>query len=146
MTLVQTIFVIGPPFKRNSLFKNFFCPPWSQFGHTLVVVLDVLFRRFSCNVLTWSLFFLSSVHSGFSPSSFLVNRFKDFFEHRKNYDEGSPLHENLQKSMSKTTTKVRPNYNQGGQKKFLKSLFLLTLSAIANAKRKRSGHLVPPIE
>ena len=26
------------------------------------------------------------------------------------------LHENLRKSISKATTKVRPNYDQGGQK------------------------------
>ena len=34
------------------------------------------------------------------------------------------LHENLRKSTSKATTKVRPNYDQEGQKKFFKSLFL----------------------
>ena len=37
-------------------------------------------------------------------------------EDRKNYDQVSPLHENLRKSTSKTTTKVRPNYDLGGQK------------------------------
>ena len=46
-------------------------------------------------------------------------------EDRKNYDKVSPVHENLRKSTSKAKTKVRPNYDQGGQKKFLKSLFLL---------------------
>ena len=40
----------------------------------------------------------------------------DWTEGRKNYDQVGPLHENLRKSMSKTTTKVRPNYDQGGQK------------------------------
>ena len=45
----------------------------------------------------------------------------DWTEDRKNYDQVSPLHKNLRKSTSKTTTKVRPNYDQGGQKKFLKS-------------------------
>ena len=45
----------------------------------------------------------------------------DWTEDRKNYDQASPLHKNLRKSTSKTTTKVRPNYDQGGQKKFLKS-------------------------
>ena len=45
----------------------------------------------------------------------------DWTEDRKNYDQVSPLHENLRKSTSKATTKVRPNYDQGGQKKFLKS-------------------------
>ena len=37
-------------------------------------------------------------------------------EDRKSYDQVSPLHENLRKSMSKTTTKLRPNYDLGGQK------------------------------
>ena len=37
-------------------------------------------------------------------------------EDRKNYDQVSPLHENLRKSTSKATTKVHPNYDQGGQK------------------------------
>ena len=49
----------------------------------------------------------------------------DWTEDRKNYDQVSPVHENLRKSTSTATTKVRPNYDQGGQKKFLKSLFLL---------------------
>ena len=49
----------------------------------------------------------------------------DWTEDGKNYDQLSPLHKNLRKSTSKTTTKVRPNYDQGGQKKFLKSIFLL---------------------
>jgi len=40
----------------------------------------------------------------------------DWTENRKNYDQVSPLHENLRKSTSKTTTKVRPNYDLGGQK------------------------------
>ena len=40
----------------------------------------------------------------------------DWTEDRKNYDQVSPLHENLRKSTSKTTTKVRPNYDLGGQK------------------------------
>ena len=42
----------------------------------------------------------------------------DWTEDRKNYDQVSPLHENLRKSTSTATTKVRPNYDQGGQKKF----------------------------
>ena len=45
----------------------------------------------------------------------------DWTEDRKNYDQVSPIHENLRKSTSKATTKVRPNYDQGGQKKFFKS-------------------------
>ena len=49
----------------------------------------------------------------------------DWTEDRENYDQVSPVHENLRKSTSTATTKVRPNYDQGGQKKFLKSLFLL---------------------
>ena len=36
-------------------------------------------------------------------------------EDRKNYDQVSTLHENLRKSMFKTRTTVRPNYEQGGQ-------------------------------
>ena len=40
----------------------------------------------------------------------------DWTEDRKNYDQVSPVHENLRKSTSKATTKVRPNYDQGGQK------------------------------
>ena len=40
----------------------------------------------------------------------------DRTEDRKNYDQVSPLHKYLRKSTSKTTTKVRPNYDQGGQK------------------------------
>ena len=40
----------------------------------------------------------------------------DWTEDRKNYDQVSPLHENLRKSTSKATTKVRPNYDQEGQK------------------------------
>ena len=40
----------------------------------------------------------------------------DWTKDRKNYDEVSPLHENLLKSTSKTTTKVHPNYDLGGQK------------------------------
>ena len=42
----------------------------------------------------------------------------DWTEDRKYYDQISQLHKNLRKSTSKTTTKVHPNYNQGGQKKF----------------------------
>ena len=45
----------------------------------------------------------------------------DWTEDRKHYDQVSPLHKNLRKSMSKITTKVRLNYDQGGQKKFFKS-------------------------
>ena len=45
----------------------------------------------------------------------------DWTEDRENYDQVSPLHENLWKSTSKTRTKLRPNYDQGGQEKFLKS-------------------------
>ena len=37
-------------------------------------------------------------------------------EDRKHYDQVSPIHEYLRKSKSKTTTNVRPNYDQGGQK------------------------------
>ena len=44
------------------------------------------------------------------------NENPDWTEDRKNYDQVSPLHENLRKSTSKTTTKVRPNYDLGGQK------------------------------
>ena len=40
----------------------------------------------------------------------------DWTEDRKNYDQVGPLHENLRKSTSKTTTKLRPNYDLGGQK------------------------------
>ena len=45
------------------------------------------------------------VQSGFLPLSFLVNRFKDFFEDRKNYDQASPLHPKLQSKSVQTTTK-----------------------------------------
>ena len=49
----------------------------------------------------------------------------DWTKDRKNYDQVSPLHEKLQKSTSKTTNKVRPNYEQGGQKKMKKPKYLL---------------------
>ena len=68
--------------------------------------MDWLGRSFSC--LKWK-------------SLNLLTRLLD----RKKYDQLSQLHKNLRKSTSKTTIKVRPNYDQGGQKKFLKSLFLL---------------------
>ena len=40
----------------------------------------------------------------------------DWTEDRINFDQVSPLHENLWESTSKTRSKVRPNYDQGGQK------------------------------
>ena len=68
--------------------------------------MDLLGRSFSC--LKWkSLNLLTRKLDGENP---------DWTEDRKNYDQVSPLHENLRKSTSKATTKVRPNYDQGGQK------------------------------
>ena len=46
----------------------------------------------------------------------LDGRKPDLTEDIRNYDQVSPLYENLRKSTSKTTIKVCPNYNVGGQK------------------------------
>ena len=47
----------------------------------------------------------------------------DWTEDRKNYNQVSPLRENLRKSTSQTTTKVCQNYKKEGQKRVLKANF-----------------------
>ena len=68
--------------------------------------MDRLGRSFSC--LKWkSLNLVTRKPNAKNPN---------WTEDRENYDQVSPVHENLRKSTSTATTKVRPNYDQGGQK------------------------------
>ena len=80
-------------------------------------------KNISCKLFSPSMFPFNPLFlvAPKKPSRKLAGENPDWTEDRKNYDQVSPLHENLRKSMSKTTTKVRPNYDQGGQNCFLKS-------------------------